>query len=440
MSKFLYLTPTIDNLIKNHNSDILQPLQPSHLFESFINPASVYKNFWGLIKTENNEYTFGYFLFNWLIKLIASYDPVLNTKVFGYNQVSKESLELYVDFVLPYYTDKDAQLCCYKIYCLLANKPLYNYFVPTTSRKRTLLPSTNARVKNYKRRYSSSSSSSFVMESLEQDRDVLECANSNFADQYAVVKTPTINTIINLTNGTTDEELNGEIDDLSNALMDDFKETNDEVDYEVPYVLNPNYIKNCSLDVQNSVFHPMNSMYDLLITLPPHHYDIISKISYFCELYNVDKPDKEFEKYLTKPCESYMCVVTNEGSISNVRPPILHHKCVYDVMYEAKRMTKPKFLTIISALAYYIQHLKSKSKDSFICAICLLVNSLSEEKEGMGLNLCNIVKEFRINKSFNIINTLYTVTTAEEESLADIKFERVNGDEWIVKYRHLEFK
>ena len=369
--------------------------------------------------------------------MIATHDPVLNTKLFdGYSQVDKESLELYVDFVLPYYIDKDAQLCCYKMYCLLTNKPLRSCFITTTSHKRTL-PSTTARVKNYKRRYSSSS---LFMESLEQDRDVLECANSNFADQYAVVKTPKINTIINLTNGTTDEELNGEIDDLSNALLDDLRESNDEVDYAVPYVLSSNYIKNYSLEVQNSVFHPMTSMYDLLITLPPHHYDIIFKISYFCELYNVDKPEKEFEKYLTKPCESYMCVVTSEGSISNVRPPILHHRCVYDVLYEAQRMTKPKFLTIISALAYYIQYLKSKSKDSFICAICLLVNSLSEEKEGIGLNLCNIVKEFRINKSFNIINTLYTVTTAEEESLADIKFERLNMDEWIVKYRHLEFK
>ena len=452
MSKFVFtFTSIIDNLIKSHESDILRPLNPFALFDtligSFIVPSCV-PRYWGLIKTDKDEYTLGYFLFNWLIKLISIYDPIRETLLFDeHNLINKDSIEKYADFVLPYYVNKDAQLCCYKICCLLINKEIVpNKFVNnSTSTKRTL-PSINTRINNYKRRHSSSSSSSAAAAAaasiMEQDPDIIDCANHNFADPYGLVKTPTVNTIINLSNGTTNEELNGEINDFRKAYEEDEIQDEKDVDYTVPHCLSPTFIKDRVLKFQNSVFRPMNTMKDLIVTLPPRHFDIISKINYYSLNLKVELPDKDFEKYLTYSCDSFVCLVTNYLNLSKIRPPILHHRCVYDVLYETQ-MTQPKFLNIIHQLANYIQYLKSKPKEKLICAICLLVNSLTEEKASVGLNLCNIIKELQINKCYNIINTLYTVTTDEQASLKDIEFihqQKEGQIDWIVKYRDLIVK
>ena len=448
MSKFVFtFTSIIDNLIKTHDSDILRPLKPYALFDtligSFMVPPCVSAGYWGLITTEENEYTLGYFLFIWLIKLITIYDPIRDTNLFDeYNNLmNKDALEKYADFVLPYYVNKDAQLCCYKICCLLINKDIVlDKFVDSSSLNKRILPPIDTRIKNYKRRHSSSSSSAVAAATtMEIDKDIIECANHSFADQYAYVKTPKINTIINLTNGTTNEELNGEIDQFRKAYEEEKKENMDDVDFTVPFSLSPTLIKDGSDILQNSVFRPMKNMKDLVFTLAPQHIDLISKIKFYSENYNVEIPDKEFEKYLTKSCESFVCLVPTYLNLSKIiRPPILHHKCAYDILYESN-VTRSKFLSIINELANYIHYLKSKPKEKFICAICLLVNSLTEEKASIGLNLCNIIQELQINKSFNVINTLYTVITDESASLKDIKFI-YDRNHWVVKYRDLEVK
>ena len=484
----------LDNLTK-YNKDLSKALCPSDLFNLIIKRpefslSPVYTNYWGPIKTaDTHEYTFG-FLFNWFIKLAAEYDPIPKTKVFDieYNQVNIDYLVLYTDYVLNHFTDNNVKYTCSKITSLLLHRPLINLpiklSVPSSSsssssslsllkqqqqeeedkkkkkkkkkhRKRKHHPSSNS---SSSFSFTPSSSSSFfycnmdeaaaeeeveVVErkksSLENDRDILKCANSNFADQFAIVKTPKINTCINVTNGTTDEELNCEIDKLSEALLEELKDINDEVNYKVPHPLSQNFIKNYSVKIESDVFYPMNTMYDLLITLPPHHYNITTRISHFCFKYNLNTPGEDFEDYIAKPCMAIQyCVVEITPELSGlkgVRPAIFHHRCVYDIMYEANSMTRTKFVKILSQLTNYIEYLKSKPDEKYVCALCMLVTSLREEEAGIGINLCNIIQEFQM-KTYNSINSIYTVTTLEEDSLKDIRFvPQDEGKCHIVEYR-----
>lgn len=452
-ARFTYLTPTINNLLKSHNSELSQPVTPPEIVTTLLDKPGVFSpssssSYWGEQYTTNGELTLGHFLFHWLICLILDHDTI---KGFTGNNISKVTIDLYINFDLPLYWNQDAQLCMYKIYCALTGKPVPDSYPPpspafhhhrSSSRRRrsstASLPTASAAMEAAAAPFKKCK----VDETLNSDEHILKCANNNFSDQYAMIQSPHITTVVNMNNGTTDAELNGDVDMLREALSSDGG--NREIDFTVPYLISPRYIDKCTVEYQDSVFRPMRTFRDLLITLPPHQYDAITRIEYYCELYNVCKPSDDYEKYLAMPCGSFMCVMTS-AKYSDVRPAILHHRCVYDIL-EEPNMTKAKFLKLHHALTHYVQQLKAgvKNSNDYICAVDLLVDSLTEENEGLGVTVCNIIKEFRVNKSINIVNTMFTVTTAEEVSLRDISFERQRwiGDEygWVVKYDGMEFR